>query len=65
MMSEIETFINVADTTGEQDYVVCQDCGTYCHPHRYKCTCGRKTNTMHLTVRDFEEAWAESYTAHQ
>lgn len=64
-MDEIETFINVADTTGEADYNVCQDCGAYNHPKRHRCTCGRKTSTMHMTVADFERAWAEAYTAHQ
>jgi uncharacterized OB-fold protein len=64
-MSEIETFINMADTSGEQDYIVCHECGTYNHPRRFKCTCGRKTNTMYMTVADFEWAWAESHTAHQ
>ena len=64
-MSEIQTFLQVADTAGEADYNVCQDCGNYNHPRRHKCICGRKTNTMHMTVQEFEASWAEAHTAHQ
>jgi len=64
-MDEITTFLNVADTTGEAEYLVCTVCGSYNHPKKYRCACGRKTDTLHLTVREFEAAWAEAYTAHQ
>lgn len=64
-MSEIDQFINVLDTEDVAEYLVCTICGSYNHPRKYKCTCGRKTAELHLTVRDFEASWAEAHTAHQ
>lgn len=63
-MSEIGQFLQVADTSDLAEYLVCS-CGAYNHPRKYRCTCGRKTSTLHMTVQEFEASWAEAHTAHQ